>query len=318
MSEILVTGGAGLIGSNLCRKLLELGNSVIIYDNLMTSDYNNIKDIVDDKTCKFVETDLSQNLDIKLSVDQIYNLACPASPIHYRKDPIKTMMTSVNGANNVLKLATKLNIPVLQTSTSEVYGDPLVHPQSEEYRGNVNTLGPRACYDEGKRSAETLFMDYNRTYGTKTKIVRIFNTYGPYMHANDGRVVSNFILQALHNEDITMYGDGNQTRSFCYVDDTVDALIRMMNSSSEILGPINIGRPAENTMIDLAKLVIELTGSKSKIIYKELPIDDPIRRKPDITKATNLLNWIPKTDLKTGLISTINYFKSVEGYVKYK
>ncbi len=306
MKKILVTGGAGLIGSHLCEKLLNLGNEVICLDNFFTGEKQNILHLLENPYFEVIRHDVEKP--ITLEVDEIYNLASPASPIHYQKDPVKTIRTNVLGAINMLDLAKKTNSKILQASTSEIYGDPEIHPQKEEYNGNVNPIGPRACYDEGKRCVETLFFDYHREYKVNIKVVRIFNTYGPKMVPNDGRVVSNFIVQALKDEDITIYGDGSQTRSFCYVDDLVDGLIKMMESNE--IGPINLGNPQEISILDLAKLIIRLTNSKSKIVFKKLPKDDPKKRKPDIKKAKEKLKWRPKVDIETGLIKTINYFRS--------
>lgn len=307
--NILVTGGAGFIGSHLCKRLVNEGNHVFCLDNMYTGTYTNIADLLKNKNFDFINASVID--EIKVEVDQIYNLACPASPIHYQYDPVMTMKTSILGAMRVLDLARKCQATVLQASTSEVYGDPLKHPQSEEYWGNVNPIGIRACYDEGKRAAETLFFDYHRQYGVNIKVVRIFNTYGPNMAENDGRVVSNFIVQALSGKKITIYGDGSQTRSFCYVSDLVDGLIRMMNSSADIIGPINIGNPVEKTVLELAKMIIAITNSSSEIIMKDLPQDDPLKRKPDISKAQQFLNWSPVVSLEEGLKKTISYF---EGY----
>ena len=308
MCKILVAGGAGFIGSHLCKKLIEDNNEVICLDNLFTGSLANIKILQNNKNFKFIQHDVEEPID--LQVDKIFNLACPASPPHYQYNPVKTIRTSVVGMANLLELAKKCNATILQASTSEIYGNPLEHPQKETYWGNVNPIGIRSCYDEGKRCAETLMSDYHRQYGIDTKIVRIFNTYGRNMHPNDGRVVSNFIIQALKNEDITIYGEGNQTRSFCYVDDLVNALIKMMNTP-DFCGPVNIGNPSERTILQLAELIIQLTKSSSKIIHKPLPSDDPIRRKPDITLAKSKLNWEPTIDIEEGLIKTINYFKSI-------
>ena len=305
MKKILVTGGAGFIGSHLCERLLNEGNKVICLDNMFTGTYENISYFFDNKNFEFVNANVINPLQLK--VDMIYNLACPASPIHYQYDPVMTTKTSFMGALNVLDLARRRGVKVLQSSTSEIYGDPLVHPQVEGYRGNVNTIGPRACYDEGKRVAETLFFDYHRQYDVDIRVVRIFNTYGPRMLENDGRVVSNFIVQALHNKDITIYGSGEQTRSFCYVDDLVDGLIKMMEQDG-FVGPVNLGNPCEMTILDLAKMIIEKTGSSSKLIFKELPEDDPVKRKPDITLAKEMLNWKPCVDISDGLDKTIEYF----------
>jgi len=304
MKKILVTGGAGFIGSHLCERLLNEGNEVICLDNFFTGSKNNITHLIDNPYFEVIRHDIEEP--ILIEVDEIYNLASPASPIHYQKDPVKTVRTNVMGAINVLDIAKRTGAKIFQASTSEVYGDPEVHPQVEEYRGNVNPIGPRACYDEGKRCAETLFFDYYREYGVDIKVVRIFNTYGPKMAINDGRVVSNFIIQALNNEDITIYGDGSQTRSFCYVTDLVDGFIKMMNS--DLTGPINLGNPDEFTVLELAKKVIKLTNSKSKIIFKPLPEDDPKQRKPNIEKAKKYLNWKPTIKLEEGLKKTIDYF----------
>jgi UDP-glucuronate decarboxylase len=305
MKKILITGGAGFIGSHLCRRLLKEGNEVICLDNFFTGSKNNILDLIDNPYFEVIRHDVEEP--ILLEVDEIYNLACPASPVHYQFDPVKTVRTNVMGAINMLDIAKRCKAKILQASTSEVYGDPEIHPQVEEYRGNVNPIGIRACYDEGKRCAETLFFDYYREYGVDIRVVRIFNTYGPNMAINDGRVVSNFIVQALQNQDITIYGDGSQTRSFCYVDDLVDGLIKMMNS--DIIGPVNIGNPNEFTILELAKEVLNQTDSKSKIVFKELPQDDPKQRQPNIQKAQKYLNWQPKIQLKEGLRETIKYFK---------
>jgi UDP-glucuronate decarboxylase len=304
--RILVTGGSGFIGSHLCTTLIEQDNFVICLDNCFSSSKSNISNLIHNENFEFIRHDIT--LPITLEVDEIYNLACPASPIHYQKDPIHTTKTSVFGALNMLGLAKRLNVKILQTSTSEIYGDPLVHPQPETYWGNVNPKGIRSCYDEGKRVAETLFFDYHRQHNIDIRIARIFNTYGPKMHPNDGRVVSNFIMQAIQNKDITIYGDGSQTRSFQYIDDLVSGLITLMNS--EHIGPFNMGNPIEFTIRELAEKVIALTNSKSKIIYLDLPSDDPKQRQPDITLAKRDLNWYPKIELEEGLISTINYFAS--------
>ncbi len=305
--RILVTGGAGFLGSHLCEKLLDQGNDVICVDNLFTGSKDNIRHLMDNNYFEFIRHDVTQPLYVE--VDQIYNLACPASPIHYQHDPIATGKTSVMGALNTLGLAKRCHARILQASTSEVYGDPEIHPQPESYRGCVNPIGPRSCYDEGKRMAETLFFDYHRQHGVDIKVIRIFNTYGPRMSAHDGRVVSNFIVQALNNEDITIYGDGMQTRSFCYVDDLIDGMIKMMNSRDGFTGPVNIGNPGEFTMLELAKLVIKLAGSDSKIIYKPLPQDDPMQRKPVIDLAKKELDWEPTIGLEEGLERTIEYFR---------
>lgn len=307
MKKILVTGGAGFLGSHLCTKLVLEGHHVLCVDNYFTGSKKNIEYLLEHKNFEVIRQDICFPLYVE--VDEIYNLACPASPVHYQHDPIQTMKTSILGAYNMLGLAKRTGAKILQASTSEVYGDPLVHPQTEEYWGNVNPIGIRSCYDEGKRAAETLFMDYVRIHNVDAKIVRIFNTYGPRMAANDGRVVSNFIIQALKGEDITIYGDGLQTRSFCFVADLIDGITKMMNSNFR--GPFNLGNPNEFTMLGLAKMIIELTGSKSKIVFWELPEDDPRQRQPDITKAKELLNWEPKVELQAGLIQTIGYFKSL-------
>lgn len=307
--RILVTGGAGFLGSHLSERLLKEGNEVICLDNFFTGSRNNIHHLLDDKNFELVRHDIT--FPTYLEVDEIYNLACPASPVHYQFDPVQTTKTSVIGAINMLGLAKRLKIKILQASTSEVYGDPEVHPQPETYKGNVNTIGPRACYDEGKRCAETLFFDYHRQHELKIKVMRIFNTYGPRMHPNDGRVVSNFIVQALKGEDITIYGEGTQTRSFCYVDDLIDGMYKLMNSRDGFTGPVNIGNPTEFTMIELANLVIELTNSKSKLSYRPLPQDDPLQRKPTIALAKKELDWEPKIQLLDGLKSTIKYFDGI-------
>lgn len=306
---ILVTGGAGLIGSNLCENLINENFHVICLDNFLTSSKNNIAHLMSKSNFELIEHDITEPISLK--VDKIFNLACPASPVHYQKDPIKTLKTSVLGIINMLELAKQNNARILQASTSEIYGDPLVHPQKEEYCGNVNTIGIRSCYDEGKRTAETLLMDYHRQYNLDTRIVRIFNTYGPKMAKNDGRVVSNFILQAIHNEDITVYGDGSQTRSFCYVDDLIKGLQALMNKENYHL-PVNLGNDGEFTVKELAEKIIKLTNSKSKIIYKALPSDDPIKRKPDLTRAREVLNYEPKIKLEDGLKKTIEYFIGME------
>jgi UDP-glucuronate decarboxylase len=303
---VLISGGGGFLGSHLCEKLLEQNLDVICVDNFFTGSKENIRHLLNNPGFELIRHDITWPLYIE--VDAIYNLACPASPVHYQHDPIQTTKTSVSGSINLLGLAKRLKIPILQASTSEVYGNPEVHPQTEDYWGNVNPIGLRSCYDEGKRCAETLFFDYRRQLNVDTKVVRIFNTYGPRMQANDGRVVSNFIIQALNNEDITIYGDGTQTRSFCYVDDLLEAMVRMMNTPPDVAGPVNIGNPEEYTIKQLAEIIIELTGSKSEIIYKPLPEDDPVRRKPDISLAESLLDWEPETRLIDGLIKTIEYF----------
>ncbi len=307
MKKILVTGGAGFIGSHLCKRLLTLNNKVICLDNMFTGTYDNIRELYTNHDFEFVNADVINPL--QLEVDEIYNLACPASPIQYQYDPIMTTKTSFLGALNVLELAKKMHAKVLQASTSEIYGDPLVHPQTEDYRGNVNTLGPRACYDEGKRVAETLFSDYKRVYGVDSKIIRIFNTYGPHMLENDGRVVSNFIVQAMHNKDITIYGDGTQTRSFCYVDDLVTGMIAVM-AKDGFAGPVNLGNPHEITILELAERIISKLNSDSKIVYRELPVDDPVKRKPDISLANGILNWHPTVTIEDGLGKTIDYFRN--------
>ncbi len=306
-NRVLVTGGAGFLGSHLCDRLLEQGASVICLDNYFTGARRNVEAVLNHPRFELLRHDVTFPLYIE--VDQIYNLACPASPIHYQHDPVQTTKTSVHGAINMLGLAKRLRARILQASTSEVYGDPSVHPQSEDYWGHVNPIGPRSCYDEGKRCAETLFFDYWRQHKLSIKVARIFNTYGPRMHPNDGRVVSNFIVQALLGRDITVFGDGLQTRSFCYADDLVDGLIRLMNTSDDVTGPINIGNPAEFTILGLASLVIELTGSRSRIVHRQLPQDDPRQRRPDISKASDVLGWTPRTPLREGLIRTIEFFE---------
>lgn len=306
MKKILVTGGAGFLGSHLCEKLLQEGNEVICMDNFFTGSKRNVIKLLDNPYFELFRHDITEPAN--LEVDEIYNLACPASPIHYQYDPIKTVQTSVMGAINMLGLAKRTGAKVLQASTSEVYGDPSVHPQPESYWGNVNPIGIRSCYDEGKRCAETLFFDYHRQNGVRIKVVRIFNTYGPNMHPNDGRVVSNFIVQALKGKDITIYGDGSQTRSFCYCDDLIRGFVAMMATGDEVTGPINIGNPGEFTIKQLAELVIELTGSKSKLVYEPLPSDDPTQRKPVIDKAREVLGWEPTISLREGLVRTIAYF----------
>jgi UDP-glucuronate decarboxylase len=308
--KILVTGGAGFVGSHLCKRLLEEGNEVICLDNYFTGNKNNILDLLNNPFFELVRHDITEPYFAE--VDEIYNLACPASPVHYQYNPIKTIKTSVMGAINVLGLAKRVGAKVLQASTSEVYGDPHVHPQTESYWGNVNPIGLRSCYDEGKRCAETLFMDYHLQNGVAIKIIRIFNTYGPNMNPNDGRVVSNFIVQALKGEDITIFGDGTQTRSFQYVDDLVEGMIRMMNSEKTFLGPVNLGNPNEFTMLELAEKVVKLTGSSSKIIFMPLPQDDPKQRQPDISLAKQKLNnWEPNIQLEEGLLKAIEYFKKI-------
>jgi UDP-glucuronate decarboxylase len=306
--KILVTGGAGFLGSHLCERLVNAGEDVLCVDNFFTGSKANIAHLLNKPNFELMRHDVTFPLYVE--VDQIYNLACPASPIHYQHDPVQTTKTSVHGAINMLGLAKRLKARILQASTSEVYGDPEVHPQPESYWGKVNPIGIRSCYDEGKRCAETLFFDYHRQHELEIKVVRIFNTYGPKMHPNDGRVVSNFIVQALKGQDITIYGDGSQTRSFCYVDDLIEAMVRMMNADKEFTGPVNIGNPNEFTMLELASHIIELTHSGSKIIHLPLPQDDPKQRKPNIELAKSALNWEPKTQLDEGLKSTIEYFKN--------
>ena len=305
--KILVTGGAGFLGSHLCDRLLKNGHHILCMDNLLTGCETNISHLLGVTEFEFLNRDVVDPIDIK--VDLIYNLACPASPPQYQRDPVNTTRTSVLGAMNMLELAKRYDIPILQASTSEVYGDPEVHPQSEAYWGNVNPIGDRSCYDEGKRCAETLFFDYYRQYATKVRVVRIFNTYGPRMHPNDGRVVSNFIVQALLGEDLTIYGNGQQTRSFCYVDDMIDGLLYMMESSKSFTGPVNLGNPDEFTMLELAEKVRELIGGRSKLVFKPLPSDDPKQRKPDISIAKEKLSWSPTVELEEGLSKTIDYFR---------
>ncbi|MBR1831851.1 MAG: SDR family oxidoreductase [Ruminiclostridium sp.] len=309
MKRVLVTGGAGFIGSHLCKRLVENGDEVICADNLFTGSKKNIEQLMDYHNFEFIRHDVTKELLVE--VDQIYNLACPASPVYYQYNPVKTIKTSVLGAINMLGLAKRVKARILQASTSEVYGNPIVHPQPEEYWGNVNPIGIRSCYDEGKRVAETLFFDYHRQNGVDIKVIRIFNTYGPNMNPNDGRVVSNFIVQALKGEDITIYGDGSQTRSFCYVDDLVEGMYRMMNSRDGFTGPVNLGNPGEFTMLELAHKVIALTGSKSKLLYMPLPQDDPTQRKPVIDLAKKELDWEPKIALDEGLRFTIDYFNKI-------
>lgn len=310
IKRILVTGGAGFLGSHLCERLVEMGHDVICLDNFFTSQKSNVAHLLNRPNFELIRHDIT--LPFWLEVDEIYNLACPAAPGHYQYNPIKTMKTSLMGTINVLGMAKRCRAKVLQASTSEVYGDPEIHPQPETYRGAVNPIGPRACYDEGKRAAEALFMDYHRMNRVDIRIVRIFNTYGPRMHPYDGRVVSNFIRQALRGEDLTVYGDGSQTRSFCYRDDMVEGMIRMMDNTEGFIGPVNIGNPEEFTILELANLVLELTGSKSKIVFKSLPADDPVRRRPDITLARQKLGWEPKTPLREGLKRTIEWFRSID------
>jgi UDP-glucuronate decarboxylase len=311
IKRILVTGGAGFLGSHLCERLIAAGNEVICVDNCYTGTKNNIRRLLDNPLFEFVRHDVTFPLYIE--VDEIYNLACPASPIHYQFDPVQTTKTSVHGAINMLGLAKRLKAKILQASTSEVYGDPSVHPQTEAYWGNVNPIGPRSCYDEGKRCAETLFFDYFRQLRLRIKVARIFNTYGPRMHPNDGRVVSNFIVQALKNEPITVFGDGSQTRSFCYVDDLIEGMWRLMESRDEITGPMNLGNPREFTIRELAETTIRLTGSSSRLLFKPLPQDDPRQRQPDISLAREQLQWEPKIPLEQGLTQTIEYFTAALG-----
>ena len=311
MKRILITGGAGFIGSHLCERLLNEGNDVICLDNFFTGSKDNIRHLLDNNRFELVRHDVTK--EYYAEVDQIYNMACPASPPHYQYNPIKTIKTSVLGVTNMLGLAKRCRATILQASTSEVYGNPLVHPQTEDYWGNVNPIGIRSCYDEGKRCAETLMMDYHRQNNVDTRIIRIFNTYGPNMDPNDGRVVSNFIVQALQNKDITMYGDGTQTRSFCYVSDLVDGIVKMMNNEQKFIGPVNLGNPSERTVYDLAELIIKLTNSNSKIKFAPLPQYDPLQRKPDISLAKKELCWEPKVDIEEGLLKTIEYFaKKIE------
>ena len=304
--RILVTGGSGFLGSHLCERLLAEGAEVLCVDNFFTGTRRNVEPLLDHNRFELIRHDVTFPLYVE--VDEIYNLACPASPIHYQHDPVQTTKTSVHGAINMLGLAKRVKAKILQASTSEVYGDPSVHPQTEEYWGHVNPIGTRSCYDEGKRCAETLFFDYWRQHRLLIKVARIFNTYGPRMHPNDGRVVSNFIVQALRGHDITIYGDGSQTRSFCYVDDLIDGLVKLMASPNSVTGPINIGNPDEFSMLELASMVIEITGSRSRIVHRELPADDPKQRRPDISKASDLLSWSPTVPLRTGLKRTIEYF----------
>ena len=305
-TRVLVTGGAGFLGSHFCERLLGDGAVVLCVDNFFTGARRNIEHLISHPHFELIRHDVTFPLYVE--VDQIYNLACPASPIHYQHDPVQTTKTSVHGAINMLGLAKRLRAKILQASTSEVYGDPNVHPQPEDYWGHVNPIGPRSCYDEGKRCAETLFFDYWRQHQLQIKVARIFNTYGPRMHPNDGRVVSNFIVQALLGRDITVYGHGSQTRSFCYVDDLIDALVRLMATRADVTGPVNIGNPSEFSMLDLATMVINLTGSRSRIVHRPRPEDDPEQRRPDISRAQELLDWKPRTMLKEGLVSTIAYF----------
>jgi len=310
IKRILVTGGAGFLGSHLCDRFVAQGHDVVCLDNFFTSQKSNVAHLLGKPNFELVRHDIVQP--INLEVDEIYNMACPASPPHYQYNPVKTMKTSVVGAINMLGLAKRVRAKILQASTSEVYGEPLINPQTEEYWGNVNPIGIRSCYDEGKRAAETLFMDYHRQNGVNIRIIRIFNTYGPRMHPYDGRVVSNFIVQALTGQDLTVYGEGNQTRSFCYCDDLLDGIVGMMNGPDDFIGPVNLGNPGEFTMIELAKLVIELTGAKVKIIHMPRPADDPSQRKPNIALANEKLKWEPKVQLRDGLAKTIAYFKSID------
>ena len=307
--RILVTGGAGFLGSHICDRLLAQGNEVICVDNFYSSTRDNILHLLDNPRFEFIRHDVT--FPLYLEVDEIYNMACPASPVHYQHDPVQTTKTSVHGSINLLGLAKRTGAKILQASTSEVYGDPVVHPQVESYWGNVNPIGPRSCYDEGKRCAETLFFDYHRQHNVNTKVVRIFNTYGPRMHPNDGRVVSNFIVQALLGEPITLFGDGSQTRSFCYADDLVEAILRMMNSDNDFVGPVNIGNPSEFTMVELAELVKSKTRSRSELVYRPLPMNDPTQRKPDISLAREKLDWQPTIELNEGLDRTIAYFRKL-------
>jgi len=307
--RILVTGGAGFLGSHLCDGLIREGHDVLCLDNFFTGSKQNILHLMQNPNFELIRHDLA--FPVFLEVDEIYNLACPASPIHYQHNPVKTVKTNVLGSIHMLGLAKRVHAKILQASTSEVYGDPTVHPQTESYWGNVNTIGIRSCYDEGKRCAETLFFDYHRQNHVNIRVVRIFNTYGPRMHPNDGRVVSNFIVQALKNQDITVYGDGSQTRSFCYVDDLIDGMVRMMNGSDDFVGPVNLGNPNEFTILELAERIIEATGSKSRIVFRPLPQDDPLQRQPDISLAREKLGWEPGTALEAGLQSTIAHFRNV-------
>ena len=307
--RILITGGAGFLGSHLCDRLIGEGHDVLCLDNFFTGSKRNISHLLGKHNFELIRHDLVQPVFIE--ADEIYNLACPASPVHYQYNPVKTVKTSVMGSINMLGLAKRVKAKILQASTSEIYGNPIVHPQKEDYWGNVNTIGPRSCYDEGKRCAETLFFDYHRQNRVNIRVVRIFNTYGPRMHPNDGRVVSNFIVQALKNQDISVYGDGSQTRSFCYVDDMIEGLIRMMNGPDDFIGPLNLGNPDESSILQLAEVIIKLTGSSSKIIFQSLPQDDPLQRQPDITLARERFNWRPKIDLDEGLKKTIEYFKTI-------
>ena len=307
--RVLVSGGAGFLGSHLCEQLLARGDQVLCVDNFFTGTRRNIEHLLDQKSFELLRHDITHSLFVE--VDEIFNLACPASPIHYKKDPVQTTKTSVIGAINMLGLAKRLKIKALQASTSEIYGDPAVHPQPESYWGNVNPIGPRSCYDEGKRCAETLFFDYWRQHRLPIKVVRIFNTYGPRTHPNDGRVVSNFVVQALLNKDITVFGDGSHTRSFCYVDDLIAGLMKMMDSPSDVTGPINLGNPGEFSILEIARTVLDLTGSRSKIVHRPLPEDDPKQRRPDISEADRVLGWRPTVPFKEGLKPTIAYFEKV-------
>jgi UDP-glucuronate decarboxylase len=307
--RLLVSGGAGFLGSHLGERLLAQGHDVLCVDNYFTGRKENVAHLLDDPHFEAMRHDVTHPLFVE--VDEIYNLACPASPVHYQHDPVQTTKTSVVGAINMLGLAKRLKAKILQASTSEIYGAPLLHPQPESYRGNVNPIGPRACYDEGKRCAETLFFDYYRQHNLRIRVVRIFNTYGPRMHPNDGRVVSNFIVQALKNEPITLYGGGSQTRAFCYVDDLIEGFVRMMDAPDDIVGPMNLGNPVETSIVGLAELIVDLTGSRSSFTHRPLPVDDPIQRCPDITQATALLNWQPRTALRAGLERTVAYFENL-------
>ncbi|MTJ79955.1 MAG: SDR family oxidoreductase [Telmatospirillum sp.] len=307
--RVLVTGGAGFLGSHLCERLIAAGHEVLCVDNFFTGRRANVAALLDNPRFELMRHDVTFPLYVE--VDEIYNLACPASPVHYQFDPVQTTKTSVHGAINMLGLAKRTRARIFQASTSEVYGDPAIHPQVESYWGNVNPIGPRSCYDEGKRCAETLFFDYHRQHGLSIKVARIFNTYGPRMHPNDGRVVSNFIVQALEGRDITIYGDGLQTRSFCYVDDLIEGFVRLMATDKEVTGPMNLGNPVEFTMRELAELVIEITGSRSKLVFEPLPVDDPKMRRPDIAYARATLDWEPKVPLKTGLEKTAAYFETI-------
>ena len=310
IQRVLVTGGAGFLGSHLCERLVAAGHDVICLDNFFSSQKSNVAHLLNEANFELIRHDITNT--IYLEVDQIYNLACPAAPGHYQYNPIKTTKTSVMGAINVLGMAKRCRAKVLQASTSEVYGDPEVHPQTEQYRGNVNPIGPRACYDEGKRAAETLFMDYHRMNNVKVRIARIFNTYGPRMHPFDGRVVSNFICQAIEGRDITIFGDGSQTRSFCYRDDLVEGLIRMMNSEDDLVGPMNLGNPEEYTIMELANMIVELTGTRSQLVRRTLPVDDPTRRRPDISLAKEKLGWEPKMAVREGLQQAVAWFESID------